>query len=402
MPLYSHSQLETFENCPLRYKFRYIDRIRKPEEQSIEAFVGSCVHTTLQKLYDDLLLRKLDTLDELLVHYRFIWKHAYKPTIKIVQDDLTAEDYLRYGEQCLRNYYARYLPFDQSQTLGTETHLIFALDPKGDYKFQGYIDRLARRQDGTYEIHDYKTGRHLPSQAEADSERQLALYQIGLASRWKDVENVELVWHYMARDSTLISRRTPEQLRELAEKTIKVVDTIEHAREFEPVKSRLCEWCEYRAECPLWKHVEAVKALPHAEFEADAGVRLANEYAQTKFEYEKLAHRLDELKEEILEFARQNGVTVLQGNEAKVSVISRQRRKFPGRDDPLRAPLEEYLRRLGKWDNVQELDVQQLLQVIDEERWEPELLSQLRNFVTTTPSVSIQVSQSDDLEDKVD
>jgi RecB family exonuclease len=57
MPLYSHSQLETFENCPIKYKFRYIGKIRKPEEQSIEAFVGSCVHTTLQKLYDDLLFR---------------------------------------------------------------------------------------------------------------------------------------------------------------------------------------------------------------------------------------------------------------------------------------------------------------------------------------------------------
>jgi putative RecB family exonuclease len=402
MPLYSHSQLETFENCPLRYKFRYIDRIRKPEEQSIEAFVGSCVHATVQKLYDDLLLRKLNALDELLVHYRFIWKHAYKPTIKIVQDNLTTEDYLRYGEQCLRNYYARYQPFDQSQTLGTETHLIFALDPKGDYKFQGYIDRLARRKDGTYEIHDYKTGRNLPSQAEADSDRQLALYQIGLAHRWKDVEHVELVWHYMARDSTLVSRRTPEQLRELTESTVKVVDTIEHTKEFEPVKSRLCEWCEYRAECPLWKHVEAVKALPRAQFEADAGVRLANEYAQTKFEQERLSKRLDELKEEIIEFARQNGVTVLQGNEAKVSVISRQRRKFPGKDDPLRAPLEEFLRRSGKWDNVLEMDVQQLLKTIDEEKWEPELLSQLRNFVTTTPSVSIQVSNFDGLEDKVD
>jgi hypothetical protein len=147
--------------------------------------------------------------------------------------------------------------------------------------------------------------------------------------------------------------------------------------------------------------VEAVKLLPRAQFEADAGVRLANEYAQTKFEHERLTKRLDELKDEILEFARQNGVTVLQGKEAKVSVISRQRRKFPGKEDPLRAPLEVYLRKLGKWDNVLDLDVQQLLQVIDEEQWEPELLSQLRNFLSTTPSVSIQVSQSEGMEGKV-
>ncbi len=400
MPLYSHSQLETFENCPLRYKFRYLDRIRKPEEQSIEAFVGSCVHTTLQKLYDDLLLRKLNSLDELLAHYLFIWNHAYQPTIKIVQDGLTGEDYLRYGEQCLRNYYARFHPFDQSQTLGTETHLIFALDPKGEYKFQGYIDRLARRKDGTYEIHDYKTGRQLPTQAEADSNRQLALYQIGLASQWQDVDRVELVWHYMARDSTLISRRTPEQLKDLTERTIQLVDTIEKTGEFLPVKSRLCDWCEYRAECPIWKHVEAVKDLPREEFDKDDGVKLANEYAQTKFDFDRLGEKLELLKETIIQFAREQGIATLQGKNVKVSVTSRQLRKVPRKDDPLRGPLEELLRKSGKWDEVSGLDVSQLLRSVEEDGWEPGLLSQLREYLTTEPSFSVRVSRDEETEEK--
>jgi putative RecB family exonuclease len=398
MPLYSHSQLETFQACPLKYKFRYIDRIRRPEEQSIEAFVGSCVHSIFQKLYDDLLLRKLNALEELLAHYRFVWERAYKSTIKIVRDDLTPENYFKYGEQCIRNYYARYLPFDQSQTLGTEAHVVFSLDASGDHRFQGYIDRLARRKDGTYEIHDYKTSRTLPSQEEADSERQLALYQVGLTSRWADVERVDLMWHYVGLDSTLRSTRSPGQLRDLKEKTIALIDLIEGTTKFEPVKSNLCKWCEYRPLCPLWKHAEAVKDLPSAEFDADEGVRLANEYARTKLELDRMAERLDLLKETIIEFARQEDITVLQGKGVRITLNSRERKKFPGKDDPLRPALEALLKQSGKWDSVSELDVHRLLKIVEEEEWAPELLTQLRTFLTAEPGVSIRVAQAEDRE----
>jgi len=29
MPIYSHSRLEAFKNCPLKYKFNYIDKIKR-------------------------------------------------------------------------------------------------------------------------------------------------------------------------------------------------------------------------------------------------------------------------------------------------------------------------------------------------------------------------------------
>ncbi|HLY63497.1 MAG TPA: PD-(D/E)XK nuclease family protein [Terriglobia bacterium] len=399
MPLYSHSQLETFQNCPLKYKYRYIDKIRKPDEPSIEAFVGSCVHSIFQKLYDDLQLRKLNALEELLAHYRFLWERAYKPTIKIVRDDLTAGNYFKYGEQCIRNYYMRYIPFDQSQTLGTESHVVFSLDTSGNHRFQGYIDRLSRRKDGTYEIHDYKTGRYLPSQQEADSERQLALYQVGLTSRWPDVERVDLIWHYVGLNSTLRSKRTPEQLRDLKDITIAQIDCIEGTTEFVPVKSNLCNWCEYRPQCPLWKHIETVKNLPSAEFEADTGVRLANEFAQAKLDFDRMADRLDLLKKTIIEFALQKKISVLQGRGVTVTVSSRQRKKFPGKDDPLRPTLEALLKQSGHWENVSELDVHNLLKMVEEEKWEPELLEQLRTFISSEPNANIQLSRADDGEE---
>jgi len=49
---FSHSSLSTFEQCPARFKFIYLDRIRKPFE-GIESFVGRRVHETLEFLYQE-------------------------------------------------------------------------------------------------------------------------------------------------------------------------------------------------------------------------------------------------------------------------------------------------------------------------------------------------------------
>ena len=252
METYSHSRLGTFEQCPLKFKFQYIDKIKKPDVVTVEAFVGFRVHEAFQKLYDDLLLDRLNSLEELLAYFREFWNRSWTPEVKIVRAGMTPENYREHGEKCIRNYYERYHPFDQSQTIKTEAHLVFPLDGSGGHKFQGYIDRLARRADGTWEIHDYKTGRWLPTQADVDKDRQLALYQIGLPSHWKEIEDVELIWHYVALNKTLRSRRGHSQLDGLRKETIELIDKIERTTEFPPQQSKLCDWCEFKPECPLF------------------------------------------------------------------------------------------------------------------------------------------------------
>jgi CRISPR/Cas system-associated exonuclease Cas4 (RecB family) len=71
--IYSHSQLSTYEQCPLKYQLCYRDGIRRDSE-SMEAFLGDMVHEALKKCYDDIKLAKLDTLDELLACYDNLWQ----------------------------------------------------------------------------------------------------------------------------------------------------------------------------------------------------------------------------------------------------------------------------------------------------------------------------------------
>ena len=62
MPIYSHSQLSMYEQCPLKYKLRYRDRIKRVIE-GVESFLGMMVHDTLQKCNDDVRLTKLNSVD---------------------------------------------------------------------------------------------------------------------------------------------------------------------------------------------------------------------------------------------------------------------------------------------------------------------------------------------------
>ena len=66
MTLYSHSRLTTFENCPYKYKLKYIDRVETEDFETVEAFLGSRVHDALEKLYRDLLNGKELSLGDLL------------------------------------------------------------------------------------------------------------------------------------------------------------------------------------------------------------------------------------------------------------------------------------------------------------------------------------------------
>lgn len=395
MPTYSHSRLQTFGDCPQKYKFKYMDEVEKPEEQNVEAFVGKRVHEALEKLYKDLVLEKLNSLDELLDFYRAEWKKNFSPSVRIIREGYTEEHYFKYGEKCIRNYYAQYHPFDQSLTLQTEAHLTFPLDGDGQYKITGYVDRIARRRDGTYEIHDYKTGRSLMTQRQADADRQLGLYQIGLAARWGDVERVELFWHYLGFGQTLRSQRAPEQLVQIRETTREFIGRIERETEFAPRRSALCDWCEYRPMCPLWKHVAVVEGLPPGEFQRDDGVRLADEYAQAHVQAFLLQAKIEALRGKLIEFARQRNVKIVQGTGVRVFVSTTQWEAFPGKQEPARQALEEFLQKIGKWPEVSELDLHELARVLKEEKWPPQLLEDLRKFANEQRSTRVQLRPSD-------
>jgi len=266
MTIFSHSRLSSFEQCKLKYKFRYIDNIIPDIDKTIESHLGSIVHETLEWLYNQVKKKYIPSLDEVIVNYSENWKKDYEEDIPIIRKNMTAKDYFNKGVQYLIDYYTKHKPFDDN-TIAVEKHIIFDLDEKGDHKIRGFIDRLVYNlKTDEYEVHDYKTSKSLPSQKVLDKDRQLALYSIAIKEIYGTEKKVILVWHYLSFNKRFHSRRTDEQLKQLKQETLDLIKEIQTTIDFPPTKSALCNWCEYKSICPAWGNKPPIKQLTLRDF----------------------------------------------------------------------------------------------------------------------------------------
>jgi len=405
MGVYSHSRLGTFETCPRQYWFAYIEKPEIARPDTVEAFFGSRVHEALEHLYFRLLNGRLLTQEELRDYYETLWQKAWSDDVRIVKADLTADDYRAVGQQCLRDYYARYHPFDRDRTLVLENLILFNLDPEGQYKIRGFIDRLARESDGRYAIHDYKTSGHLPTQDQADEDRQLALYQIGVQDMWDDVEEVNLVWHYLRFDAELRSCRTPEQLAALKAECSALIDDIEARGEdeedFPTSRSNLCDWCDYQELCPVTRHHVTVAALPPRKFKADEGVQLVDRWAALRQQIGELEEQVEtieaeeeELKEALLEFARQQGLESIAGSTHYVEVTEKTKIDYPKSDDEGRDAFEATLRDAGLWDEVTAMHWARFRSLwLDEDAWPAGVREHVAPLISEWTETDVRLKQ---------
>ena len=398
MAIYSHSRISTFENCPLQYKFNYIDKIKR-EEESIEAFLGSRFHEIMEKLYKNLCFR-IYTLEELLNYYEDQWSKNYNENILIVKEERTADDYRNLGRKCIEDYYKKYYPFNQAKVLAIEKRI--EIDLRGDRKYlvQGYIDRIDQKDDGTYEIHDYKTSGNLPEQQYLDKDRQLALYQIGIKNIWKDVEQVNLIWHYVTFDKEMSSIRSEEELEVLKENTVMIIEEIENTEEFLPKESVLCNWCVYPDLCQKQKHSFTVNKLPVNKYLNDNGVKLVNAYAQLDFKKKEHSEKikeieveLDEIKEAVIKYAADEGLEVIVGSDKQLKIIKKSKVSFPAKNSEPRKVLEEILKQINKFNEVSTLDTYALERIIKENEWDKEFFERVKGFYKLETLVSVSLSK---------
>jgi len=381
MAEYSHSQLDKYRQCPLQYKFAYVDRIDRREE-TVEAFLGQRFHDAMEWLYGETAFR-VPAVEEVLDYYEKDWAVKWHGEIKIVRKDRTADDYRKMGRRFIEDYCRRHHPFEEGRVLGLERYIRFPLDDAGRYRFKGIIDRLMMAPDGVFEIHDYKTGSKLPDQREVDADRQLALYQIGVQALWPEARErgVRLVWHEVAFDVELRSTRTPEALEELKSETAATIDRVEAAVAAGDLpfrESALCDWCAYWDLCPAKKHLVKVAALPKDKWK------------------DAIEKDMEAIREAAIVFAEKEGVQVIAGTEARLRVTSRDAVVSPKKGTEERQALEAELRRLGVWDEVAALDTHALEDAVLAGKWSPEVRAALDAYIKTEKRYTVTLKESGD------
>lgn len=268
MKLYP-SHLVLYQQCPLRYKFKYIDRL--PEETTPELYLGSRLHDTLAAYFKlPAQERSLERLKEL---FRAQWAGRNLPSAARRrrlreryeafkgERDLERTYGLR-GLEMLERFYK--LPLLQVPPFRTEEFLELPLIIPGktavEWEFDeelilaGKVDRIDTRPDGTLRIIDYKTGQYVPEDEETfraldEAYITLPIYALLVEHLYgKPVTQASLF--YLSTGQFLHFEFSPEELQGTRERVIEIAREILTTAEFKPVINNFCP-CGFQDQCPL-------------------------------------------------------------------------------------------------------------------------------------------------------
>lgn len=341
----SYSALDTYKQCPQKYKFQEIDRIRAPKNK--EAVFGTLVHDALKFMFGRSPL--YPTLDQVLEYYRA--NFDVKSNIWSGEAELAA--YRDEGLRMLKNFYARNAPWNFAVIdIESKFEVLIRDDQRGKtHVLAGKIDRIDKLDDGRYEIIDYKTSRRLPPQEKVDNDLQLSLYSLGLQKKWPTLspEQIKLSLYFVRHGEKLSTKRTAEEIRAVTEDVMTTIDEIEQTRatgeRFEPKPSILCDWCPYKPMCPAWKHLYSKSQMANRLVHDDIG-KVVKEYFELTKTKGAAEERMIELKQKIREYMEQEGFDRVFGEDG---VIARSIQKRFSYDF---AKVREILEPIGKWQEI--------------------------------------------------
>ncbi len=392
MAIYSHSRIQTFEQCPYKYKLQYIDRVKVEIPTTIEAFMGNQVHTALEKLYRQAMYQKSITKEELLAHYRNQWEKEFTPNILIVSTEHSAEDYKNRGELLLSKYYDHFFQKQEFQTIALETQDRLRLN--NDHYYHIRIDRLGRTADGTYYVCDYKTNKTLKTPEEIETDRQLSMYAAWVYHRFPNVKEVKLYWYFLSFDTKLESLRNPVQLQTIQDETEKKIERIERAESFPIQTSRLCHWCVYRSQCPAWAHLFEQKQKTIHTFASDMdGTALIDEYSHLRAQKKEIEDAIEFKRSEITAFADIHSLTRVFGTNKKATLSHTSSYSAP--TDENKTKIATILKEHGLLEDYSSLNTSKITKGIEQHTLPEDIKKQILVLLEKKENVRISLSSRD-------
>lgn len=338
----SYTSLSTYENCPAKFKFQYIDKA--PGKPAPALSFGDSLHQALYHFHNRPIpiAPKIEELHELL---DAVWNaEGYR-------DEGEEASYLEHGHQVLEQYYADNA--DQFQVPVALEHR-FSLDLDG-VRFNGVIDRMDRLPGGGYEIIDYKTNRRLPPQQRIDEDLQLSVYSLAAQEIW-GITPERLTLYFLLPGQRMSTTRTQHDADALREKIATTAARIE-AEKFEPRENPLCDWCDFQHLCPIFRQ----RYEEDGAIDQDARMgEIVDEWVAVKRRIRQDYRRLDELVPVINAFCDEHNYRRLFSQDG--AAIDRQVQHVTQPDD---ATLREILEPRGLFDQIVSVDPKRLQALIE-------------------------------------
>jgi putative RecB family exonuclease len=247
----SPSRASDFMSCPLKYRFRVVDRL--PEQPSPAATRGTLVHAVLEQLFE--LPPRERTPDAAAALIGPAWERtvAAEPELAALAGEGPAAlaAWLTGATKLVASYFSLE---DPRRLQPAARELFVEHELASGLTLRGYIDRLDQAPTGEVRVVDYKTGRSPGPGFERRALFQMKFYALVLL-RSRGVLVRELRLYYLGDRQSIVYHPDEAELVGFERTLHALWQAIDHARvsgDWRPSPGRLCDWCDHHALCPAF------------------------------------------------------------------------------------------------------------------------------------------------------
>lgn len=257
LPVFSYSKMEVFKNCPLQYRYKYIEK-KYSQDTSIALELGSLCHYVLEQKgkmivsgetvnyekLNDILMNGVTETDEktkeellgvnqLKRKYFEVWHEADNASGASYDEKIKLFDKVLHDEMEETDWKPTYFekPFE------------FVWDNKVILK--GFIDRIDTK-DGQYRTVDYKTSKKIYEQSKLATSLQFGVYALAILNEF-GVLPIESEYRFILIDDKqyALTKGWENRLIKAMDKVFGDIEASEKKSVFVPKPSPLCHWCNF-------------------------------------------------------------------------------------------------------------------------------------------------------------
>ena len=257
LPVFSYSKMEVFKNCPLQYRYKYIEK-KYSQDTSIALELGSLCHYVLEQKgkmivsgetvdyekLNDILMNGVTETDEktkeellgvnqLKRKYFEVWHEADNASGASYDEKIKLFDKVLHNEMEETDWKPTYFekPFE------------FVWDNKVILK--GFIDRIDTK-DGQYRTVDYKTSKKIYEQSKLATSLQFGVYALAILNEF-GVLPIESEYRFILIDDKqyALTKGWENRLIKAMDKVFGDIEASEKKSVFVPKPSPLCHWCNF-------------------------------------------------------------------------------------------------------------------------------------------------------------
>ncbi|MDY7101155.1 MAG: PD-(D/E)XK nuclease family protein [Actinomycetota bacterium] len=240
----SPSSASTFEQCPRRWRHRYVERL--PDPPGEPALAGTLAHRVLELLLAEPASGRTTERARVLASEAWPGVASHPDYVRLAHDQAATRAFKWRVWRAIEGLWHLEDPASVD-VVATEQRIEVEL---GDVPFVGIVDRLDR-SDGELTVSDYKSGRPPSPRHQDERLHQVLLYAAAVAAHTGErprrarllyLGATSLEVEVDAANLDAATERLGEQWTALGEAT--------RTDEFEARPGPLCGWCPFAGQCP--------------------------------------------------------------------------------------------------------------------------------------------------------